>query len=280
MSARLFRRRAGAVLTLGAALALLVAPHRAQAAGVTLGFQADTLLVAPGGTLVAELTVPVAGAEFNAFDAAVRFDPAWLTFLPTVPLADQRGPLMTATCTNTYHLFEARPDSLAITLVLLCGHQSRTGPGVIYRVQFTASTTPGWTRLRLGPSTQFYLAGSYVNPLIAREAVVKIGNPPPVAVGDRPPAAVPGLALAAPQPNPARGAHGVTLRFELAGPDDVGFDLLDALGRRVASRPAERFGAGSHVLVWEPGALAAGRYLLRARGAAGRTAARGWVVLD
>jgi hypothetical protein len=280
MSARPLRRRAGAVLAHGAALALLLAPLRAEAAGVTLGFQDDTLLVAPGGTLIADLTVPFTGAAFNAFDASVRFDPAWLTFLPTVPVNDQRGPLMTTGCSNTYHLFSAQPDSLAITLVLLCGGQSRTGPGVIYRVKFTASTTPGWTRLRFGPFTQFYFAGSYVNPLIASEAVVKIGNPPPVAVDDRPPVAVPGLSLAPPQPNPARGARGVTLRFELAGPDDVGFDLLDALGRRVASRPAERFGAGSHALVWEPGALAAGRYLLRARGANGRLAARGWVVLD
>lgn len=163
----------------GAWLAGSLAAAPAAAAGVTAGFQQPFLQVAPGDTFQVQIVVPVAGDPFNAFDAPIRFDPAQLTFVPTSPLANQRGALMTSACSNTFHLFNARPDSLQITLSLLCNQVFVIGPGVVYQVRFRAPLTPGITTLTLGPSTAFYNAGFKVLPLVKTGMTVQIGDPVP-----------------------------------------------------------------------------------------------------
>lgn len=259
------------------ALALATAPP-ALAAGIHAGFQAETLAVAPGATFTAGIRSLESGAAFNAFDASVLFDPAQLTFVPTVPVASQRGPLMTDACTNTFHLFSAYPESLASTLVLLCNQTSVTGPGTIYRVQFRAGNVPAMTLLRFGANTRFYLGGTVAGPLETREMVVRIGDPGPVGVPE--PAGTPrGLVLTPPSPNPSSGGRGLEMSFGLPRDDRVGVDLLDAQGRRVAWRDWEPFGPGVHRIRWSPPGLPPGRYLLRLRTAGAGEATHGWVLL-
>ncbi|WP_420454273.1 lamin tail domain-containing protein [Rubrivirga sp.] len=67
-----------------------------------------------------------------------------------------------------------------------------------------------------------------------------------------------GLAITAAFPNPLRDRLTVSVRTAAAAV--VSMDLVDALGRRVASLAPRAVGAGAHRLEWT-GALAAGTYL-------------------
>ncbi len=261
---------------------LAAAPRSAHAAGVFLGFQAETLSVATGATFSAELRTLRVGDAFNAFDAGVLYDGTALTFVPSAPVSKQRGLLMTNACAGTFHRFSAQPESLAITLVLLCNEAAVSSADVIYSVKFAAGNTPGWTRLRFGTNTQFFLGGDLVNRAGTREMVVRVGNAPlPVlGVGDRPGPSAGAIELAAPRPNPARTGDGVSVTLSLRQADDVTLELLDALGRRVAARPRERLAVGAHSVRWAVGGLAPGRYLLRARTARGPAVTRSWIVLQ
>ena len=80
--------------------------------------------------------------------------------------------------------------------------------------------------------------------------------------------------LAAPMPNPVRGA--ATLRFALPSAGDATLDLLDVTGRRVAVVATGAFAAGPQTVVWDGEAdgvaLAPGVYVLRlTHGATTRT---------
>jgi len=246
------------------------------AAGVHAGFQSDRIHVAPGDTFTVEITVRLADAPFNAFDASVRFDPPKLTFVPTSPVSAQRGPVMTNACPNTFHLFNAASDSLRITLGLLCSGVAVTGPGVTYRVKFAAGLSPGLTTLSLGPYTRFYNAGALVTPLETSGMLVEIGN----VVGVGPPAA-PGhaLDLGPPRPSPMVGAGRLTLAFVLPASDEIGAELLDILGRRAGALDSRHFGAGPQTLVWDLPALPPGRYVVRLSARSGLAASRALVIL-
>ena len=262
--------------TAGVALGLALAGPGAAAADVFAGFSPSTITVAPGDTFTVEVVLQQAGAELNAFDASVRFDPARLSFVPTSPLSSQRGPLMTNACANTFHLFNAAPDSLKITLSLLCNNTFVTGPGVIYRVRFVAGTTTGSTPLTLGAFTEFYRAGLFVRPLFKQSMTVNIVQgvavEPAPSGGNR-------LDLAPPAPNPARGGGAMALEFTLPEADEVSFDLLDLQGRRLAERDGERHPAGRHRLSWRPPVVASGDYFVRLRTGSGRSVVRRWAVL-
>jgi hypothetical protein len=223
------------------------------------------------------MVVPFAGSEFNAFDASVRFDPALLTYVPTVPQSDQRGALMTDACANTFHLFSAAADSLRITLSLLCSSTFVTGPGTIYKVKFQAGATTGTTTVSLGPFTEFYRAGLFARPLVKQDLTVTIGTSS-TGVGD-PEGGVHGVEFAPPAPNPQRGAGAVRLDFALPSADRVTFDVLDLQGRRVAGREAESLAAGRHHLAWTPPALPSGDYFVRLRTLANGTLTQRWAVL-
>jgi len=89
----------------------------------------------------------------------------------------------------------------------------------------------------------------------------------PVAAPAAPPAGPPpALALAAPRPNPARGA--TALEFSLPAPGDVALAVYSVAGRRVRTLAAGPFEAGVHRLVWDGvgddgRALPAGLYWVR-----------------
>jgi hypothetical protein len=265
-----------AVPALGLMLGAAPLSPGAARADIYLGFQSPTFTVAPGDTFTAYLVIQQADAEFNAFDASVRFDPAMLSFEAITPVAAQRGPLMVAACSNTFHIFSAAPDSLRITLSLLCNNTFVTGPGTLYRVRFRAGMTQGVTNLTFGPYTEFYRAGIFTRPLNKAGMVVTVGPPtgvlPARAGGNR-------LECAPPSPNPRRGSGPMGLEFSLPGPDVVSVEVLDLQGRRVARREAERFDAGPNRLSWSPPALASGTYFVRLRTLASGSVVRRWVAL-
>ena len=80
-------------------------------------------------------------------------------------------------------------------------------------------------------------------------------------------AAEPGAAawarLDAPYPSPTRDR--ATVAFSLARPAVVSLTVVDLLGRRVAVLAEGPHVAGRHQVEIEPGALAAGAYLVRMR---------------
>ncbi len=245
------------------ATAALVAPHPAAAQGVAVSILPASQTVAPGAEFDLELYVMQTGSTFNAFEAGIGFDPAALTFVPLSPISLQQGSYMTGACGNTFHLFSAGPDSLAITCSLMCLGVSLPGPGQIYKLRFRASETPQVTYVRFD-SIQFYDAGSYVNPAYPSDAVISIG----VELEAGPPPAGPaGLRLRA-TPNPCTGP--VSLRVDADAAGEQILEILDPRGRLVRRLESGSFGPGARTASWDGqdarGApVPAGVYLARVR---------------
>ena len=97
--------------------------------------------------MVIEVVVPAADSAFNAFHLVVRYDPAFVVFVPTAPVSAQVGPVVSDACSNLFHQFNAygdsNLDSTVTDLSLLCSQTFVTGPGVIYRLKFQAGSVPG-----------------------------------------------------------------------------------------------------------------------------------------
>src|SRR5882762_1691520 len=131
------RRRMAAIVATGVAACALPC---AAAAAVTLRLEAARTAVAPGDTITIEVVVPAADSTFNAFHLVVGYDPHLVTFVATVPVSDQIGPVMSDACPNEFHQFNAFADSNADSTVadvsLLCSQVFVAGPGVIYRQKF------------------------------------------------------------------------------------------------------------------------------------------------
>lgn len=212
------------------------------AAGVHARLQPAAITVTQGQEFDVEIAVFQADGSFNAFDAAIRFDPSRLTFVPAANPATQQGSLMTAACGNRFHVFSAATDSLAASVTLLCSGVTVTGPGVLYKVRFRAGTTSGPTALTLGPSTRFYRAGFFVDPLEAQSTEVCI-DACNVAVPETSPGA-PGLLPPSPNPWPAgRPGH---FAFATTRAGAVRLELFDLGGRKLAARGPEWCEAGRH----------------------------------
>jgi hypothetical protein len=259
---------------------LLLACSPARAAWFSVAGATDTVSVSPGQKFTLDLVVRDAGPAFNAFDLTLHFDPARLTNTPMSPLTAQRGPLMTSACaTNSpFHLFTPSADSLVCTMVILCSGVSVTGPGTLYRVQFTASGADAWTALTFGPGTTFYNGGPRVDTLVKKPIVIRIGDPPVLNAGVPPTHAA--LAELDPvSPNPGHRPGAVEVSFRLPSADDAQVTLLDSLGRRVAGSPRARHEAGAQHLRLDLPRLAPGLYTLVLSTGAGEVRTRPWVVL-
>jgi hypothetical protein len=270
---------ARARLRAAAALALLAALGGAPQAGradVYVGLLPSTMTVSPGDTFTVTMAIADPDSSFNAFDASIRFDPARLEFVPTSPVSSQRGALMTSACSNTFHHFDTAPDSLKITLSLLCSGVYVAGPGNLYQVRFRALSGLGTTTISLGPFTEFYKAGLFVRPLHVTTMIVTVSGPTGVAPGPAPGGS---LRLAPVVPNPRRGSSSLRLEFDVPSADRVSFDVLDLQGRRLAERPAQSFGAGRHSVTWAPPTLANGDYFVRLRSAANGSVIQRWASL-
>jgi hypothetical protein len=267
------RRPLRALVAVAAAIAACAASR--ASADVTLALDPPTLTIAAGDTFTVSLVVPVAGSPFNAFDASVKFDPTRLAFVPATSLPSQVGPAISSACGNLFHRFSAAPDSLKISLTMVCGGVSLTGPGTIYKVRFRALPGDGPTTLVLGPYTEFYQAGLFVRPNHTSGMTVSVGV---TGVGDGPPVK-PRLEFAPPAPNPGRGGGTLMLDFSLPGPDEVRAELLDAQGRKVDALEAGTFAAGHRRVAWTLPPLASGEYFVRLSARAAGAAVRRWVVV-
>ena len=93
-------RRLGALALIAfvAVLCLDAGVTRAASGAIHAGLLPATVTVAPGDTFTVYMSILVADAQFNAFDASIRFDPARLSFEPIAPVADQRGVVMMSAC--------------------------------------------------------------------------------------------------------------------------------------------------------------------------------------
>jgi hypothetical protein len=263
------------------ALGLLVLTwNPAHAAWFSVAGATDTVSVSPGQVFTLDLVVRHAGPAFNAFDLSLHFDPARLANTPMSPLTDQRGPLMTSACTanSPFHIFTPSADSLVCTLVIMCSGVSVTGPGTLYRVQFTAAGTDAWTTLTFGPGTTFFNGGPRVDTLVKKPVVIRIGNPAVLDAG-APPAQAALAELDPVSPNPGHRPGAVEVSFRLPRADDAQVTLLDSLGRRVAASPRAHHEAGAQRVRLDLPRLAPGRYTLVLSTGAGEVRTRPWVVL-
>jgi hypothetical protein len=256
-------KRVGILLPALALSAALAGP--ALALGVQVELTTAALKVAPSTEFDVTVSIPAAGAPFNAFHIVVVYDPAALTYVQN---SAQQGCLMTGSCSaacgQTFNMFAADGDSLVMDDFLMCDQVALTGPGPIYRVRFRTSSTPQttWVRLR---SAAFYNAGIFVTPVTTTDRQVDIG--PTSDVGPGTPARD-GLSLRA-EPNPARGA--VTLAIEAGAAGRQRVEVLDPAGRVMRVLGDGWQPVGARRLVWD-GADPAGRrlppgvYLVRVQG--------------
>jgi hypothetical protein len=232
---------------LAAGLALVAAALPAWA-DVHFAVMPPTQTVAPDSGVNVDLSVVLAGSEFNGFDVTVSYDPAALTLVPTVPSSAQQGCLMTgacsAACGNTFHRFATAGDSATISDVLLCNMITLTGPGQAYKLHFTASHTPQVTFVRIRRTT-FYNAGIFVTPVVTADAQITIGSTsdvdPGLATGRGPTIGA--------EPNPARGAVTFALGAQSAGAQRL--EIHDLAGRLVRVVDDGWRGAESRHVQWD-----------------------------
>ena len=267
----LARLRAAIPLSLAAAISLSAAPSPLHADGVTAALLPREQTVTPGAEFDLVLQCTESGALFNGFRAVVSWDPAALTFVPLSPLSLQEGSYMKGACGNTFHLFHQGASTDTITDVLLCNETFLTGPGQLYRLRFRASNTPQGAGVQF-LDLRFYKAGAYVEPVHSTGALIGIGVPPPVGVGDP---VAPHLALSA-APDPSRGPVLLTVAADLAGLQRLA--VGDVQGRRVRRLAGGWFPSGTRSVAWDGRddcgrPLPAGVYLVTLEGA-GRTISR------
>ena len=153
----------------------------AAATGVKVALQPALTSVSPGDTFYLDINVTRAGSAFNGYTAVIGFDPSVLQFLPTSPLSQQEGALMTGACGNTFHQFTAGASQLGIDHSLLCNGVSLTGPGQVYRLRFKALAGITTSQVRFLSGLQFYKAGVAVNPDSSVDATVQLPSYPILA---------------------------------------------------------------------------------------------------
>lgn len=253
------------ILRLGLCVLALAAAAGAARAAVSTALTPAIQSVQPGTDFDVFVDVSSAGSAFNGFDVVVSFDPGALTLLPTNPTTLQQGCLMTGSCSaacgNTFHVFSAAGDSIAVSDVLLCNSVSLTGPGHVYHLRFHAGNTTQVTQLSLRRA-KFYNAGLFVTPVSTTSCQVGIGVQ--VGVG----APVPGLARPLRvEPNPTFGRVDLVSEDEAAGLVEV--NIVDLQGRLVQHVGPAWLGPHSR-LGWDgrdsQGArVPAGLYLVRIR---------------
>ena len=233
----------------------------------------------PGQEFTLEVKVFQADSKFNAFDAEVDFNPARLTNVPLSPIDSQVGPLMLPgpPCGAPFHRFVQHPSALEIHVGILCNQTFVTGPGVIYRIKFRASSTDtGTTVVSFGPapSTAFFDSRRDAR---ARDALGHRGGHQHGHRGERSQSrpVLDGVAAAEPEVDGRPGRFGFTL--PRAG--TVELDLFDAGGRVVGHVERRSFGAGPHAVELPANDLSAGTYFARMTTGWGESQWKRWVVL-
>jgi hypothetical protein len=279
-------RRALLALTLAAVLAAPAAAGQQTALADTMRLSVipDRTQVQSGDTVLVEFTVPVTGPAFNAYDAYLTYDPAAFQFLPAANIGTQEGPLMTAACGQRFHVFEA--DTLAgrlrVSHSLLCAGRSVTGPGVVYRVRLRARAVDADAALsllrELPHRTTFYLAGTFLLPLVTTDAMVRVGAGGQAAAAPTPRVGLSALRVA---PNPFNPRTEIVFEAARAGAAEVDVYAID--GRRVRTLWRGEITAGTWRSDWDGRddaglSVAAGVYLVRLRSGAETHVARAALV--
>lgn len=220
-----------------------MAAPSARALGVHASMVPDTVVAATGDTVNLEIDVTEAGDPFNGYDAVVGYDPAALTFLQVAPLYLQEGSYMKGACGNTFHYFQAAPDSLTISHVILCAGVALTGPGQLYRLRFRVKDVSQgtWVRIR---SIQFYNAGYYVNPAYSHDAYIANSVP----AGVPPPTMPAGLSLGT-APNPCRSGTVFSVGSDRGGEQSLA--VYDITGRAVRTLERGSFAPGIRRVAWD-----------------------------
>jgi hypothetical protein len=251
----------------------------AAASGVHVDFSQSVVTVHPGQEFTLEVKVFQADSKFNAFDAEVDFNPARLTNVPLSPIDSQVGPLMLPgpPCGAPFHRFVQHPSALEIHVGILCNQTFVTGPGVIYRIKFRASSTDtGTTVVSFGPapSTAFFDAG--VTLALETHSVTVVVTSTATGVSDRSPDR---FSMASPLPNPRVDGRPGRFGFTLPRAGTVELDLFDAGGRVVGHVERRSFGAGPHAVELPANDLSAGTYFARMTTGWGESQWKRWVVL-
>ena len=109
--------------------------------------------------------------------------------------------------------------------------------------------------------------------------VRSLGIDTPLASSVGPGANNPSFALDPLWPNPLRRGQSINLQIRLTAGTDAGFELYNADGRRVASRPPQTFPAGVTRLSWSPPAAGGSVYFLRLTTSSGQASGQRIVVV-
>ena len=120
-----------------------------------------------------------------------------------------------------------------------------------------------------GADVSYYFSAADASGRTERFPLVGPAGPRRVRLLPRPVAAEPteagaGLRFESVSPNPSSGS--VSVGYALGAPGPVVLDVLDLLGRRVATLHDGPAPAGTHRAQWEPGAVAGGVYVVRLTG--------------
>src|SRR5262249_31647564 len=138
--------------------------------------------------------------------------------------------------------------------------------GTLSQVGMAALTSDGATLIASSTAGEVATSGDGSSwtwkGAIGQLSLTALGVDTPATTGVAPPEPGAALALRSPSPNPARIGGTVALSFSLAAPQRVTLTIFDSLGRRIAARPAEAFGAGRGQILWRIPASASGLYLL------------------
>lgn len=176
------------------------------------------------------LEVDSTATSFNGYTITITYDPSIVSFEGVV-----EGPLMDASCPQSFEDTDTGPDSVTYTDIILCGGVSVEGPGILSIFSFRTLAL-GQTTLEItsSPNCTFFDAGTCVGegnptcprPVVLNDAVILVqeeisGIPDAVSLP------VTALSLA---PNPTR--TGGTFAFRLGGTGRVTLELYDASGRR------------------------------------------------
>ena len=196
----------------------------------------------------APVAVPAEGGRFT-FRLVVRNRnglPADVQFWPvaTAPDGSETAPLI-------------RPRALSVP--------AADGLWLAYTQNVPGDAAPGLYvyRARVGSYPDAYVESTFTFEKLAGGAASAVGDwsvEASAEAGARPAAAAP-LAAGAPHPNPFSSALTVPLAMAEAGPVTV--EVLDALGRRVATLWDGPLAAGAHRLTWRAAGAAPGAYLVR-----------------
>lgn len=253
------------------ALALLLVPVHAQASAL-FQLETSTSQVEPGDVFSVEVQVPVAGDDFNGYDAVLRYDASRLEAILPSPPSLGEGPLFTEACGLRFLDLSQDGDSARVRVshVVLCAGVSVTGPGTVYTLQFRALSTNGLAFIELIEETQAYDAGFLVvteraGPLSIQVGEITAAPPMPRAPGLR----------AVPNPfNPSTEVH-----FELEATQAIDLAIFDLAGRRVQTLWSGPLGVGAHRVRWDGRdaagrAVASGSYIASLRTGAGHGRAR------